>query len=166
MKVRMLQLGGSVIIASLMFLAFFTVVGLAAPAEEVGRYEAIASDDVAAVKARDFITITIGGGGVDSEPLRLIRDGQLVLALGKVECPQNGTYNLQVIVSQQKTPRGIAIGKASGVCGNESEWREWQAEVVGTLQLTAGEAQICTVVVVRFDKGATTKRSCEIVSIE
>jgi hypothetical protein len=126
----------------------------------VRRYEAIASADVAAVKARDFITITIGGGG-------LIRDSQLVLAQGKVECSQEGTYDLRVMVSQQKAPRGIAIGEASGVCsGDEGEWREWQAKTVGTLQLTAGEAQICTVVVVHFDRGAATKRSCSIVSIE
>jgi hypothetical protein len=164
MKVRILKLSGAVVISSLMFLAFFTVVSLAAPAGKAGRYEAIASADVAAVKARDFITITISG--VDGEPLRLIRDGQLVLALGKVECSQEGTYNLRVMVFQQKTPRGIATGEASGVCsGDESEWREWQTEAVGTLQLTAGEAQICTVVVVHSDRGATTKRSCRIVSL-
>jgi hypothetical protein len=164
MKVRILQLSGAVVISSLMFLAFFTVVGLAAPAGEAGRYEAIASADVAAVKTRDEITITIG---IDnSGPLSLIRDSRLVLALGKVECPQEGTYDLRIMVSQQKVPRGIATGEASGVCsGDGSEWREWQAEAVGTLQLMAGEAQVCTVVVVHSDRGATTKRSCRIVSL-
>jgi hypothetical protein len=173
MKVRILQLGSALAISLLMFLVFFTVVGLAAPDEESGRHEAIVSNDVAAVKAqdvtsivtavkaRDFITITISGGGSGV----LSRDGQLFLASGKVECPEEGTYDLRLVVFQQ-APIGIAMGGASGDCsGAGSEWQEWQAKAVGTLQLREGEAQVCAVIVVHFDTGATTNRTCRTMSL-
>ncbi len=162
MKVRILRLGGAVAIALLAFLAFYTAVSLAAPDEKTdGGYKAIVpADGTAAVLARRKISIPFG---IDT-PLALREEGQLVIVTGHTECPEEGTFELRVQV-KQKSSKGIAMGQTSGVC--DENVGQWQADAwaVDAKQLTEGEAQVCAVAVVHFDKGAATRRWCKTVRL-
>ena len=160
MKARFLQFGLVVVLASLLVLAFLTVTALAAPGRGSATYATIVTNDVSAQLARRRISIPFG---IDS-PLRLSEDGQSATVTGPAGCPEEGSYDLRVMLTQHDA-KGIAKGETSGACSQDTGAWQTEARALGSLQLSQGEAQACAVVVVHLAKGATTKRWCKSVTL-